>query len=842
MVAEFISSVLIPCGSSLIQGGLPSICQRCILSSNQEPVNQRTLIIPFLEITTSPILNEQYGKNELEQLVKLHEERKQAIIAVTGPIGIGKTVLLERFYNEFKRRGWRHFFGVVIFVRDTRKPDCSVDDWKRQVQNQIAKRLCITPWDENGSNYNDRAADITAKMQSLDFVVIIDNVIPGARLQDLGIPIPNAFGGAELNKGFCFPKRKVVFSAWTTSSLDSGWRTSNAIELSQMDEEASWMFFRCIYETMHENVKRIAKQALQLCNGLPEPIIRLAQHMAKAGQNRKRWQDYLERCKTSPNILKSPIDNLDHRLNIILSDHIPTIDYDDKNIFRSCFLFCSLFPLDHAVSKADLIDYWMCEGLLVSSEMPMSRKDHIDAAKDIIEDLLKFQLLRSADEYEESKVEIVYVYHRAALKIAQQDVGEKTHVSFGAASSITAKSKFNHWQQARRASFMHSDIEKLDKVSPDCPHLKTLIICCNSKLCSISEDFFSRMPNLRILDLSHTAIKEIPPGIYALVSLRSLNLSFTDITRLPTEIIKLKNLENLYLEKTEKLQELPQEVLSHLSGTLQVLKMNNSYNNWTSTSDQDDQTGKAIYILKLEEFRQLEYLAITVNSAALKVLLGSAILTSFTNHLQLKDYNENSLDVTSVLVQAPQLKDLCVTSSTDVTELVIQEDNLSTMPDLDSISLLELNQMQVNWSVNTCSSEKLRLSSLTITGCNALKDVSWVLYICNLKYLSISNCLKLEKLVTETLPKDAFSYLRKMALKTLPELGLICNENDTISFSSLESLCVKGCGKLVKLPLMEKRPDNLKLIQGEQSWWDQLQWGRTIAKRLQYSPIFRANN
>ncbi|KAJ9692596.1 hypothetical protein PVL29_011587 [Vitis rotundifolia] len=123
---------------------------------------------------------------------------------------------------------------------------------------------------------------------------------------------------------------------------------------------------------------------------------------------------------------------------------------------------------------------------------------------------------------------------------------------------------------AKRISLMCNQIEKLTG-SPICPNLSTLFLQ-GSSLKMITDTFFQFMPNLRVLDLSMSAMTELPQGISNLVSLQYLNLSETNIKELPIELKNLGKLKFLLLALMPQLSSIPEQLISSLS-MLQVIDM-----------------------------------------------------------------------------------------------------------------------------------------------------------------------------------------------------------------------------------------------------------------------------
>ncbi|XP_043725734.1 probable disease resistance protein At4g27220 [Telopea speciosissima] len=98
--------------------------------------------------------------------------------------------------------------------------------------------------------------------------------------------------------------------------------------------------------------------------------------------------------------------------------------------------------------------------------------------------------------------------------------------------------------------------------NPTSLSLVTLFLQGNQSLSRIPESFFQHMHNLRVVDLSHTDIKELPSSVSNLVSLRGLFLLECDcLITLPSQIGNLKKLKVLHLGgRYGKFEYLPIEI------------------------------------------------------------------------------------------------------------------------------------------------------------------------------------------------------------------------------------------------------------------------------------------
>ena len=122
------------------------------------------------------------------------------------------------------------------------------------------------------------------------------------------------------------------------------------------------------------------------------------------------------------------------------------------------------------------------------------------------------------------------------------------------------------------------------------------------------------------------------------------------------------------------------------------------------------------------------------------------------------------------------------------------------------------------------------LSEVEIVRCPKLKHLTSVAYARNLLSLTIEYCESMQEVIVEDAEigtseveqcSDAFSVLTTLRLSYLSNLRSICG--GALSFPSLRELTVKHCPRLRKLPF-DSNTNCLRKIEGEQHWWDGLEW------------------
>ncbi|KAF8388137.1 hypothetical protein HHK36_026803 [Tetracentron sinense] len=246
-----------------------------------------------------------------------------------------------------------------------------------------------------------------------------------------------------------------------------------------------------------------------------------------------------------------------------------------NDIIRSCFLYCAMFPEDDNIDKKDLVQHWIWEGFIDGFEV---MNEASNQGYDII-GTLKLACLLESRSNADIEVKKHDVLRDLALWISCDCERKQGKLLVQAGVGLTKAPGIEKWKETERISLMHNDIRALT-VTPTCPNLLTLLLNGNGSLSWIYNGFFKFMSTLRILDLSRTAITELPMEIFELVELQCLNLSRTPIKKLPNEMKILVKLRHLDLSVTGKLETIPIKVILWLP-RLQVLNLFDScYGDW----------------------------------------------------------------------------------------------------------------------------------------------------------------------------------------------------------------------------------------------------------------------
>ncbi|KAL5698119.1 hypothetical protein ACHQM5_029198 [Ranunculus cassubicifolius] len=734
------------------------------------------------------------------------------IIGIYGMGGVGKTTLLKKINNKFE--GEVSSFDLVIWVVVSSKFSA------QNVQKQIMKRLGLTWSEDDDQNYNARRVfDVLSKKK---FLLLLDDVWEGLDLEIIGIPSPYT-----CNNNIS----KVVFTT-RSEKVCGSMEANKKYKVLVLEWEQAWeLFQQKVGEgtlSCDPEIPKLAKAVSEECGGLPLALITTGRAMSNKKTPRE-WKHALATLKQ----YASRFEGMDEKVFSILKFSYDNLEDDTA---RDCFLYCSLYPEDHDINIEEIIYFWIGEGFFDEfEEFDMAR----GRGYAVITTLKSACLLEMGSE-EELHVKLHDVVRDLALWIARN----KYLVQAGV--GLSQAPKIEDWEGKERISLMRNGIRELIG-APNCPRLVTLmlqqqdIVLPHVVLLSvIPDDFFHYMPNLKVLDFSQARINYLPKSIGCLLELQYLNLRNTHIKTLPKELRNLEKLKYLNLWATLFLDSMPPGTISCFP-RLQVLYLDNL--------DMD-----GLIEAELETLQQLGRLDLFIKKFLIhQNMLLSQRLQSCLEILKLHgcyELTELALMSSLHLGKTKRLRQLTIYECSNLEKLTINSSLEADKDDMGPLFTLEVLYLSglpklsnILWAETATQVHFKLLTTVHILGCNALKDISWLVLAPFLRYLYVYNCSELEEIILDRFAavtiedQNALSRLVEIVLISLPNLKSIVTTS--FSFPSLQSIKVLGCPLLKKLPFASNNIHNSKLleIRGNVKWWEELEWeDQTIKTSLQ--PIF----
>ncbi|MFQ6644278.1 hypothetical protein Gotur_018396 [Gossypium turneri] len=494
---------------------------------------------PTASVVVRPVEQTVALESTIQKVWSCIVEKDVGIIGLYGLGGVGKTTLLTKLNNKFSTTP--NDFEVVIWALVSK--DYNVE----KIQDRIGENVGYSDGSWKNKSADQKAIDIYGILSNKRFVVLLDDLWQWVDLNQVGIPKPSQENGS-----------KLIF---TTRSLEicGEMGARRKIKVECLEPETAWELFQDKVgdETLnsHPDIPNLAKQVAERCGGLPLALITIGRAMA---------------CKTTLEEWNYAIEMLKRcALPKMKNEVFPLLKFSYDNLpnatMKCCFLYCCLYPEDYRIPKKRLVEYWFCEGLL-------DKFDRINEAQmqggDIISSLLNACLLERDGEY---CVKMHDVIRDMALWITHKFEATVNKFFVKAGAQLFEEPDVKAWKRVKRMSVMKNEIQLLE-ATPKYPNLRTLFLSKNH-LKVISDGFFQFIPQLTVLDLSENrSLRALPKGISQLVSLECIDLSWTAILELPMELKSLTKLKMLDLSYMPDLEYIPQYLVSSFS-KLQIFRL-----------------------------------------------------------------------------------------------------------------------------------------------------------------------------------------------------------------------------------------------------------------------------
>lgn len=425
-------------------------------------------------------------------------------------------------------------------------------------------------------------------------------------------------------------------------------------------------------------------------------------------------------------------------------------------------------------------------------------------------------------------------------------------------------------------------------ISPRCPKLRTLILKHNESLTSISDSFFVHMSSLQVLDLSFTDIEVLPksvadlntltallltsckrlkhmPSLAKLQTLIRLDLSFTAITEIPQDLETLVNLKwlNLYAKnlvstgkEIAKLIHLQFLILhwwsrkikvkvEHISclgkletfaGNLYNMQHFNAYvktmheygpRSYLLQLDSEESPGKSPWYFFAEVCFSKD---VIISNCKIRTGVTPLMLPSDIQRLKVERCHDirSLCDILS-LKNATSLK-RCEIADCDGQEylfsLCCSSSCCTSLHNIESVELYNLKNLHTLCKENEAVAQTLPppgaftcLKYFCIYHCPIIKKLltpGLLAYLQNLEEIIVHNCKSMEEIISVdgidyessggnkycVANRDAVKVthpkLVSLSLKHLPELRSICR--GLMICESLQNFRIFKCPKLIRLP------------------------------------------
>ncbi|KAI3455637.1 hypothetical protein Pfo_012300 [Paulownia fortunei] len=328
--------------------------------------------------------------------------------------------------------------------------------------------------------------------------------------------------------------------------------SSYELPLGQLSEDDSRSLFRKIAFFQRsreecEGLENVGREIADKCKGRPLTVKTIGSLM-RFKNSLKDWQD----------VLNSEFWELEEAEGLF--PPLMLSYYDLPSTMKRCFLFCAFFPKDHIIEANNLIQLWMAQGYLSSTE----NIEMEVIGQEYLQNLAMRSFFQDLEKDKDGKRILSLKMHDMVHDFAQYlTKNECSVIEFN--NALERKMESSH-KKARHLTVIRAE----DTHFPNVPNVEKLFTFwvqsfydsppIISQVDRIEPDLFRCLACLRALDLSRNRIGELPKEIGNLIKLKYLNLSHNPFWELPSTLCDLYNLQTLKLAACDHLRKLPRGI------------------------------------------------------------------------------------------------------------------------------------------------------------------------------------------------------------------------------------------------------------------------------------------
>ena len=224
--------------------------------------------------------------------------------------------------------------------------------------------------------------------------------------------------------------------------------------------------------------------------------------------------------------------------------------YDDLSFhLKQCFAYCAIFPKDHEIEKKLLVQLWMAQGYIQTSNVGNQYFEEL-LARSLLEEVRKdacdnIACCKMHDLIHDLALSIMG-YEVLVLRINTKEILERVyHVSFSTSLNLKRKDlKIKHIRTMLKVNRYSESYSFVSTLIPNFQSLRMLSLQgFNVKKAS---KYLGKLSHIRYLDLSNNSFKILPNAITRLCNLQTLKLiNCVHLKEFPKSMRKLSNLRHL---------------------------------------------------------------------------------------------------------------------------------------------------------------------------------------------------------------------------------------------------------------------------------------------------------
>ncbi|KAA3467669.1 putative disease resistance protein [Gossypium australe] len=369
-------------------------------SSNQ----RRELRRPYPHIDDDDVVG---LHDDIKKLVSIlvDEESGCKVVSIWGMGGLGKTTLAKKLYRHSHVIGHFNHLAWVYVSQQFQK----IRVWK-----DILSSLQILDSADRERRDEELAEKLHNFLKDNKCLVILDDIWSIDAWDSLKSAFPIAM---DTNS-------KLLLTSRNKEIVPHADRRGYYLhKLQCLNDDESWeLFQRIAFSQPHstENItdakmKELGKKMVRQCAGLPLAIIVLGGILATKSSIYE-WQIVHKNTKSYLKKGKGGAQRIEHVL---------TLSYDDLPPYlRPCFLYLSQFPEDYQIPAETLIQLWVAEGLVSSTEDEGNGEVMEDVAEGFLDELVERCMVQVGERDPTLKVKTCHMHdlmRDLCLSIAKQE-------------------------------------------------------------------------------------------------------------------------------------------------------------------------------------------------------------------------------------------------------------------------------------------------------------------------------------------------------------------------------------------------------------------------------------
>ncbi|KAI4313419.1 hypothetical protein L6164_026403 [Bauhinia variegata] len=537
----------------------------------------------LIQNLSSTTCDEDFGSRveTLEAIMEALRHPNVNKIGVYGMAGVGKSTLVKQVAQKAQQE-----FDVVVMATITQNPEVE------KIQGQIADMLGLNFSSEQSSI--GRAGRLHERLKKeKNVLLILDDLWGELNWGEIGIPSLEENNNKKISISSEIQQRSCKF-LMTSRDRDvlSKLNAQKYFLVTPLSDIEAWKLFeeKAMLDGSIGNAElhSIANEVAQECGGLPLAIVTVANSLKN--KRISEWKVVLQELR---NPAPTGMQNAIYRSIEVSYQNLK----DD--LLQSLFLLCGMFAQNASIR--DLFKYSV--GLDLFKHIPKVEyaQNKFDSCIHQLKDSCLLLDIDSSNEY----CGIHDVVQDVALLIASKH----EHVFVKRNEILEEWPEEEQMKNCKTIIIEFCDLNGLlERLC--CPNLTFFVLNNQDPSLKLPNNFFERIPRLKVLDLTKMKFESLPSSISLLSNLRTLcfyycslekievigelkclkvlSLVKSDIKQLPKELGQLTQLQLLDLTGCSQLKLIPPNTLSSLK-KLEELYMKDSFVNWDIIDPMDQQ-------------------------------------------------------------------------------------------------------------------------------------------------------------------------------------------------------------------------------------------------------------